>query len=102
MLTSEGKICSLGRSITSIVTILDWPGNDPSHVRVLESTSVLGPNADRVVVKLSFIDVNHSGKPDMLITMDGEPSELVNDGSTFRLPTPAEQQQLQRYLQQHS
>jgi hypothetical protein len=82
------------------VTILEFPAGDPSRARVLASTSVLGPNADQAVVTLRFIDMNHGGRPDMLITIDGVQSILVNDGKTFRPPTPAEEQQIFQHLQQ--
>jgi hypothetical protein len=89
-------------NLRGTVTILEFPGNDPSQMRVLESTSIFGPNAGQIVVKLSFIDLNQNRKPELLIEMDGVQSELVNDGNTFRPPTPTEQQQLQQYLQLHS
>jgi hypothetical protein len=36
----------------------------------------------------------------MLINIEGVESVLVNDGKTFRPPTPLEQQQILRDLQQ--
>ncbi len=86
-------------NLRGIVTILEWPGSDPSHVRVLAATSVPGPNADQVVVTLQFVDVNHNNTPDMLININGVQSVLVNDGTTFRPPTPIQQQQLLQELQ---
>ena len=88
-------------NLRGIVTIIEFPAGDPSRAHVLASTSVLGSNADQAVVILRFIDVNHNGKPDMLITIDGMQSELVNDGTTFRPPTATEQEQLLQYLQQY-
>jgi hypothetical protein len=88
-------------NLRGIVTILEFPGGDPGRARVLESASVLGPNADQAVVTLSFIDVNHDGRPDMEIDIDGIQSVLINDRGTFRPPTATEQQQLLLYLQQH-
>lgn len=81
------------------VTILEFPGGDPSQARELVSSSVLGPGGDQAVVTLRFIDLNHNGKPDMLIDVGGVQNVLVNDGKTFRVPTPAEQQQILQQLQ---
>lgn len=82
------------------VTILDFPAGDPTHVRELASSSLLGPDADQAVVTLRFVDLNHNGKPDMLINVGGIQSILVNDGSTFHVPTLSEQQQILQQLQQ--
>jgi len=61
----------------------------------------LGPGGDLAVVTLHFVDINQNGHPDMVIDVGGVQSLLVNDGKTFRPPTPAEQQRLLLYLQQH-
>jgi hypothetical protein len=44
------------------------------------------------------VDVDHHGKPDMVIEAGGAQTFLVNAGGTFRPPTPAEQQQILRAL----
>lgn len=91
----------LAINLHGIVTIIEFPAGDPSRARVVASTNVLGPNADQAVATLRFVDVNQNGKPDMVITIDGIQTVLVNDGSSsFRSPTPAEQQQIQNALQQ--
>lgn len=76
------------------INIIEFPGSDPSRARLLVSSSSLGPDADQAVVTLRFVDLKHNGKPDMLVDIGGVQSVLVNDGSTFRVPTPAEQQQI--------
>jgi len=83
------------------ITIIDFPAGDPGRARVLATTNVLGPNADLAVVTLAFIDISHNGKPDMLVTIDGVESVLVNDGKTFRLPTPDEEQQILEMLRRN-
>jgi hypothetical protein len=87
-------------NLRGIVTILEFPSGDPSRARVLATTSLLSPNASQAVVTLRFIDVSHNGKPDMLVDVDGVQSVLVNDGKTFRPPTPAEQQQILNEIHQ--
>jgi hypothetical protein len=89
-------------NLRGTITIIEFPAGDPSKARVLATTSVLSTNPGQAVVTLAFIDINHNDKPDMLITIDGVQSVLVNDGTTFRPPTTTEQQALFQYLQQHS
>ena len=92
----------LAINLHGTVTILEMPAGDPSHARVLASTTLGGPNASLAVVTLRFIDVNHQGKPDMLIDIEGIERILVNDQGTFRAPTAAEQQQILNALQLQS
>lgn len=87
-------------NLHGIVTIVEFPGGDPSRAREFVSSGAMGPGADQAVVTLRFVDLNHNGKPDMLITIGGVQSVLLNDGSTFRVPTPTEQQQILQQLQQ--
>lgn len=87
-------------NLHGIVTIVEFPGGDPSRAREFVSSGALGPDADQAVVTLRFVDLNHNGKPDMLITIGGTQSVLINNGSTFRVPTPTEQQQILQQLQQ--
>lgn len=81
-------------NLHGVVTIIEFPAGYPGRAHVLATTSLLGSHADQAVVTLSFIDVNHNGKPDMLINIDGVENVLVNDGTGFRPPTPAEQQRI--------
>lgn len=89
----------LAVNLNGTVTIIEFPGGDPSRARELVSSSVLGPDGDQAVVTLRFVDLNHNGKPDMLIDVGGVQNVLVNDGKTFRMPTPAEQQQILQELE---
>jgi hypothetical protein len=83
------------------ITIIEFPAGDPTRARELASSSLLGLDADQAVVTLRFVDLNHNGKPDMLITAGGIQSILVNDGKIFRVPTSTEQQQILQELQQN-
>ncbi len=85
-------------NLHSQIVILDFPAGDPSRAREFEVSSLLGQNADQVVVTLHFLDINHTGKPDMIIDAGEAQAFLVNANGTFRPPTPAEQQQILRAL----
>ncbi|HEU5379073.1 MAG TPA: hypothetical protein VFV38_26920 [Ktedonobacteraceae bacterium] len=78
------------------IVILDFPAGDPSRAREFEVSSLLGQNADQVVVTLRFLDLNHDGKPEMIIDVGEAQVFLVNANGTFRPPGPSEQQQILR------
>jgi hypothetical protein len=82
------------------IVILDFLAGDPQKMREFEITPSLGPMSNLDPVMLRFVDVDHNGKPDMLVNVGGVQSVLVNDQGTFRQPTPAELQQILGILQQ--
>jgi hypothetical protein len=90
----------LALNLHGTVSVIEFPAGDPGRARVLATTSVLAPYAEQAVVTLRFIDFSHNGRPAMLIDIDGVQSILVNDGTTFRQPTSAEEQILLQELQQ--
>jgi hypothetical protein len=89
-------------NLHGLITILEFPAGDPSRLRELTALSVPGPNADQSVAFLRFINLDHTGHPDLVITIDGAESVLINDGKTFRQPTPTEQQQMLQALQREN
>jgi hypothetical protein len=86
-------------NLHGVVTILEFPAGDARSVHILATYTVPEPQADQAVALLRFLDVNQNGKPDLLINIDGTQSVLVNDGTTFRPPTPGEQQEILQALQ---
>jgi hypothetical protein len=82
------------------IVIIDFLAGNPARAREFTIPGILGPNADQMVVTLRFIDVSHTGRPDMIITAGGVETFLVNADGTFRPPTPDEQQQILTFLQQ--
>lgn len=87
-------------NLRGTITILDFPGGDPTKERIIVLTNAVGPASDLDPVTLKFVDVNHNGKPDMLVTIGNMESILVNDQGTFRPPSPSEQQQILQQLRQ--
>jgi hypothetical protein len=82
------------------ITIIEFPGGDPAKARTFVLSGVLGPESDLDPVTLKFVDIGHTGFPDMLIDVGNVESVLVNDQGTFRSPSPAEQQQILQQLRQ--
>lgn len=89
-------------NLHGVITLVDFPAGDPNHAVVLQTANVPGIDPDLAVVTLSFINIRHDGHPDMLVNIGGFQSVLINDGKTFRPPTPAEQQQFLQYLRKYN
>jgi hypothetical protein len=79
--------------------IIEFPDGDATHATVYLGPLLFGAKSDLIPVTLRLIDLNHTGHPDVISDAGGLHSVLINTGASFRVPTPAEQQQLQPYLQ---
>jgi hypothetical protein len=66
------------------VVIIEMPGGDMQHIRVIVGPQIVGPDADKVPVVLSFVDRN-GGKhiPDMLVQFGSLEVWYANENGTF-------------------
>jgi hypothetical protein len=69
------------------VEIIELPGGDASAMKVYVGPVLLGDGQDLTPVTLSFRDVNGDGQPDMLVTLVGQDTTIVQ----FRPQRPGEQ-----------
>lgn len=69
------------------IIILEIPGGDVAKSVVFSGPTLLGPGQDLTPVTLSFQDVNHDGKLDMLVNIQGNQLVFLNDKGTFVTPT---------------
>jgi hypothetical protein len=74
--------------------VIEFPGGDATHAKVYLGPQLFGANSDLVPITLSLINPNHASHPDLLIDAGDLRSVLINTGTGFRAPTPAEMQQL--------
>lgn len=81
------------------IEIIEFPGGDATHARVFVGPQLYGPNADLIPVTLSFADINHNHKPDMIVTFQNTHIVFINDQGTFRLPLASEQPKIEQMLQ---
>ncbi len=81
------------------IEIIEFPGGDASHARVFVGPQLYGPNADLIPVTLSFVDINHDHKPDMIVTFQNTHIIFINAQGTFRLPLASEQPKIEQTLQ---
>lgn len=72
------------------IIVIEIPGGDVSKSVVFSGPTLLGPGQDLTPVTLTFQDVNHDGKPDMIINVQGSQFLFLNQNGTF---TPAPQNQ---------
>ena len=65
------------------VIVIELPGGNPT-----KSVDYIGPDLiangdDQIPLTLSFSDVNHDGKPDMIVHIQDKQVEFCNDGTKF-------------------
>lgn len=65
------------------IIIIEIPGGDVSKSIVYSGPTLLGPGQDLTPVTLSFQDVNHDGKPDMLVNVQGNQFIFLNENGSF-------------------
>jgi hypothetical protein len=81
------------------IEIIELPGGDASHARIYIGPQLYGAGNNLVPVTLSFVDVNGNKKPDMIAQFQGSELVFINDNGGFRPASPAEQNQVQQFLQ---
>lgn len=72
------------------IIIIETQVNDLSKTKIYAGPVFSGAGADTLVATVSFRHMSASGLPDMLLTAGNEHYILINTGSTFRPPTPAD------------
>lgn len=72
------------------VIVIEIPGGNVSKSVVYSGPTLLGPDRDQTPVTLTFQDVNHDGKPDMIINVQGSQFVFLNEHGTF-VPAPQNQ-----------
>lgn len=65
------------------VEIIEIPGGDATHSRVYIGPTLLGDGQDLTPVTGEIRDVNHDGKPDLILHIQDQQIIFLNDGTTF-------------------
>jgi hypothetical protein len=80
-----GKIPShfIAQNIRGRVIIMEMPGGDVQHVRVIVGPQIIGPNADQVPIVLSFVEHNGDHVPDMVVGFGAMEVWYANVHGTF-------------------
>ena len=65
------------------VEIIEIPGGDAAHTRIYTGPTLFGNGQDLTPVTGEVRDVNHDGKPDLIIHIQDQQIIYLNDGTTF-------------------
>lgn len=65
------------------ILVIEIPGGDVSKSVVYSGPTLLGPGQDLTPVTLSFQDVNHDGRLDMIVNVQGSQFIYLNENGTF-------------------
>jgi hypothetical protein len=76
------------------IIVVEFPGGDASHAKVYLGPLLVGDGQELMPVTLQFKDVNHDGKPDMLLCIGDQRIAFLNDTGAFRPQKPGEQVQV--------
>jgi hypothetical protein len=90
----------IAQNFHSRIIVIELPGGDASKSRVFIGPQLYGPNNANIPVTLTFMDVNHDHKPDMIISFQDMRLIYINTGTTFRPLEPSEQNQFGQSLKQ--
>jgi hypothetical protein len=75
----------IGENLRGQVVILEFPGSDAQHMRVLIGPHLAGPGADQTPVLLSFVDRHGKHTPDLLVQCGSIEVWYANEHGTFVL-----------------
>ena len=78
------------------VMVIELPGGDAAKTRTLSGPYLFGANEDLTPLRLHLQDMDGDGNPDLVLDIRQEQLVYLNRDGAFRLPTPAEQVELQR------
>jgi len=83
------------------IEVIDFPGGDASKARIYIGPQLYGNGDTLIPVTLSFVDVNGTHRPDMILHFQDTRLVYINENGGFRPANPDELPAIERYLQQH-
>ena len=84
----------IAQNIDRQISVIEYPGGDPSKTRVLVGPRLFGAHDDLTPVKLRLADVNGDGHVDLIVNVAGQHIIYINDNGQFRLLRPEERAQI--------
>lgn len=84
----------VAQNVDRQVSIIEYPGGDPTKLRVLVGPHLFGKNDDLTPVKLRLADVNGDGHVDLVATIGNQQIVYINDNGQFRLLRDNERSQV--------
>ena len=80
------------------ITVVEFPGSDPSKAMTITGPYLFGKGEDKVPVQLETLDLNGDGKSDLVISAKGAQTVYLNDGTAFRAMKPEERASIEQAL----
>jgi hypothetical protein len=71
------------------IIVIEIPGGDASKARIFVGPTLIGPGQELTPVTLTFEDVTHDGKLDMVINVQDAHFVFLNENGTFK-PAPGQ------------
>lgn len=84
--SSQNPSHFIAMNLNRHIIIVEIPGGDTSKSVVFNGPTLLGPGQDLTPVTLTFQDVNHDGKLDMIVNVQSNQFVFLNENGTF-VPT---------------
>lgn len=78
------KTMFIAQNLHGQLSIIEFPGGDPSKTRVIVGPRLYGKEKDLIPVKLETRDVNADGQADLIATADEQQLIYINDNGNFR------------------
>lgn len=73
----------IAMNLNGQVEVIEFPGGDTSHARIYTGMSIIGPDADKQPVTLSFQDVDGNGSLDMIVIAGNSRLVFLNRNGQF-------------------
>lgn len=74
----------IAQNLHGRILVIEMPGGDVTKAHVYTGPQLYGKDDDLIPVTLQFQDVNHDGRPDMIVEFKDTRLIYVNDGTGFR------------------
>ncbi|HLI87723.1 MAG TPA: VCBS repeat-containing protein [Ktedonobacteraceae bacterium] len=80
----------IAENLQGQIIVIEFPGDDPTRAKVYIGPSLIGPGDDLAPATLTFPDVNHDGRPDLVIHVNNSQFIFLNQpNGTFKaVPHP--------------
>ncbi|BCL79381.1 hypothetical protein ccbrp13_18460 [Ktedonobacteria bacterium brp13] len=80
----------IAQNLHGRILVIEMPGGDVTKARVYTGPQLYGKDDDLIPVTLQFQDVNHDGRPDMIVEFKDTRLIYANDGTGFRPASAAD------------
>ncbi len=99
--SAAGPSHFIAMNLNGRIEVIEFPGGDASKARIYIGPQLYGNGDNLILVTLSFVDVNGSHQPDMILHFQDTRLVYINENGGFRPANQDELHAVEHYLQQH-